>query len=63
LKPIVGSRFPAHESPLRTGPSCVPREYRAVCNSYFQTAKLEALTERTVTDPHKLRALIEDCRR
>jgi IclR family pca regulon transcriptional regulator len=30
---------------------------------YFQTAKLEALTERTVTDPQKLRALIEDCRR
>jgi IclR family pca regulon transcriptional regulator len=30
---------------------------------YFDTAHLEALTERTVTDPTKLRALIEECRR
>ena len=30
---------------------------------YFDSAKLEALTERTVTDPAKLRSLIEECRR
>jgi IclR family pca regulon transcriptional regulator len=30
---------------------------------YFSTAKLEALTDRTVTDPAKLRALIDDCRK
>ncbi len=30
---------------------------------YFASAKLEALTEHTVTDPVKLRALIEECRR
>jgi IclR family pca regulon transcriptional regulator len=30
---------------------------------YFQTAKFEALTDRTVTDPGKLRSLIDDARR
>jgi len=30
---------------------------------YFERAALEALTNRTVTDPVKLRQLIEDCRR
>jgi IclR family transcriptional regulator, pca regulon regulatory protein len=30
---------------------------------YFATGRLEALTDRTVTDPAKLRALIDECRR
>jgi IclR family pca regulon transcriptional regulator len=30
---------------------------------YFADATLDALTDRTVTDPAKLRQLIEDCRR
>ncbi|MEJ0005293.1 MAG: IclR family transcriptional regulator C-terminal domain-containing protein [Steroidobacteraceae bacterium] len=30
---------------------------------YFDTAKLDALTENTVTDPQKLRTLIEEARR
>jgi IclR family pca regulon transcriptional regulator len=30
---------------------------------YFAGARLTALTDRTVTDPDKLKALIEDCRR
>jgi IclR family pca regulon transcriptional regulator len=29
---------------------------------YFDTVKLTALTDRTVTDPAKLRRLIEECR-
>jgi IclR family pca regulon transcriptional regulator len=30
---------------------------------YFEHARFEAFTERTVTDPAKLRTLIEECRR
>jgi len=30
---------------------------------YFETARLEAFTDRTVTDPVKLRQIIDDCRR
>jgi IclR family pca regulon transcriptional regulator len=30
---------------------------------YFDTVKPEALTDRTVTDPAKLRQIIEECRR
>jgi IclR family pca regulon transcriptional regulator len=32
-------------------------------NQYFDTAKLTALTDRTVTDPNKLRDLIDEARR
>ena len=31
--------------------------------AYFKTARLEALTDRTVIDPVRLRQLIEECRR
>jgi IclR family pca regulon transcriptional regulator len=30
---------------------------------YFETARLEALTDKTVVDPARLRKLVEECRR
>src|SRR3982075_4026409 len=61
LEAHVGSRFPAHAT--STGRVLLAGVSPERLHRYFQTAKLEALTERTVTDPQKLRALIEDCRR
>jgi len=61
LEAHVGSRFPAHAT--STGRVLLAGVSPERLRRYFQTAKLEALTERTVTDPQKLRALIEDCRR
>jgi len=61
LEAHVGSRFPAHAT--STGRVLLAGVSSERLQHYFQTAKLEALTERTVTDPQKLRALIEDCRR
>ena len=62
LEAHVGSRFPAHATStgrvLLAGVEC-----RSACSTTLRTHKLEALTERTVTDPAKLRALIEECRR
>ena len=61
LEAHIGSRFPAHATSMGRvllaglGPERLSR--------YFQNAKFAALTERTVTDPAKLRALIEECRR
>ncbi len=42
---------------------CWPASAPSAWQRYFENASLEALTERTVTDPAKLRALIEECRR
>src|SRR6476661_854978 len=61
LEAHIGSRFPAHAT--STGRVLLAGVSPERLQRYFQTAKLEALTERTVTDPQKLRALIEDCRR
>jgi IclR family pca regulon transcriptional regulator len=61
LEAHVGSRFPAHAT--STGRVLLAGVSSERLQHYFQTAKLEALTERTVTDPQKLRALIGDCRR
>ena len=61
LEAHVGSRFPAHAT--STGRVLLAGVSAERLQHYFQTAKLEALTERTVTDPQKLRALIEECRR
>src|SRR5881227_3749987 len=61
LEAHVGSRFPAHAT--STGRVLLAGLSPERLHRYFQTAKLQALTERTVTDPQKLRALIEDCRR
>jgi IclR family pca regulon transcriptional regulator len=61
LEAHVGSRFPAHATSM--GRVLLAGLSPERLNRYFESARLEALTERTVTDPAKLRALIEDCRR
>ena len=61
LEAHVGSRFPAHATSM--GRVLLAGLSAERLQRYFDTAKLEALTERTVTDPAKLRSLIEECRR
>jgi IclR family pca regulon transcriptional regulator len=57
----VGSRFPAHAT--STGRVLLAGVGPERLQKYFETAKFEALTEHTVTDPARLRSLIQDCRR
>jgi IclR family transcriptional regulator, pca regulon regulatory protein len=61
LEAHVGSRFPAHATSL--GRVLLAGLGPERLDHYFETAQLEVLTERTVTDPAKLRGLIEECRR
>ena len=61
LEAHVGSRFPAHAT--STGRVLLAGLNADQLRRYFDTAKLDALTDRTVTDPAKLRQLIEECRR
>src|ERR1700722_8976063 len=61
LEAHVGSRFPAHAT--STGRVLLAGLGPDRLKHYFDTAKLEALTEHTVTDPHKLRSLIDEARR
>src|SRR5580658_451490 len=61
LEAHVGSRFAAHAT--STGRVLLAGLSAERLQRYFDTAKLVALTDRTVTDPQKLRRLIEDCRR
>ena len=61
LEAHIGSRFPAHAT--STGRVLLAGVSPERLARYFENASLEALTERTVTDPAKLRALIEECRR
>src|SRR5580700_2375367 len=61
LEAHVGSRFPAHAT--STGRVLLAGVSADRLRWYFDGARIEALTERTVTDPAKLRQLIEDCRR
>jgi IclR family pca regulon transcriptional regulator len=61
LEAHVGSRFPAHAT--STGRTLLAGLSPERLQRYFETAKLEALTDRTVTSPAKLRQLIEECRR
>jgi IclR family pca regulon transcriptional regulator len=61
LEAHVGSRFPAHAT--STGRVLLAGLSPERLDQYFEVAKLEPLTDRTVTDAHKLRQLIEDCRR
>src|ERR1700758_2079469 len=61
LEAHVGSRFPAHATSM--GRVLLAGVSAERLQHYFQTAKLEALTDRTVTDRVKLRSLIEECRR
>jgi IclR family pca regulon transcriptional regulator len=61
LEAHVGSRFPAHATSM--GRVLLAGLSPERLDRYFDSAQLQALTERTVTDPAKLRALIEECRR
>ncbi|HVS78396.1 MAG TPA: IclR family transcriptional regulator C-terminal domain-containing protein [Steroidobacteraceae bacterium] len=61
LEAHVGSRFPAHATSM--GRVMLAGLTPERLERYFATAKLEALTDKTVCDPTELRALIEECRR
>lgn len=61
LEAHVGSRFPAHAT--STGRVLLAGVTDERLQRYFQLARLEALTERTVTDAARLRALIDECHR
>lgn len=61
LEAHVGSRFPAHATSM--GRVLLAGLSPERLQNYFDTAKLEALTDRTVCDPAQLRALIDDCRK
>jgi len=61
LEAHVGSRFPAHAT--STGRALLAGLSAESLEQYFHTAELAPLTDRTVTNPVKLRQLIEDCRR
>jgi IclR family pca regulon transcriptional regulator len=60
LEAHVGSRFPAHAT--STGRVLLAGSSAEHLRQYFNTVNLEALTDRTVTDPAKLKRLIEECR-
>jgi IclR family transcriptional regulator, pca regulon regulatory protein len=61
LEAHVGSRFPAHATSM--GRVLLAGLSPERLQHYFATARLEALTDRTVCDREALRALIEECRR
>jgi IclR family transcriptional regulator, pca regulon regulatory protein len=61
LEAHVGSRFPAHATSM--GRVLLAGLTAERLQHYFDTARLEALTDRTVCDPAQLRALIDECRR
>ncbi|MGQ0836496.1 MAG: IclR family transcriptional regulator domain-containing protein [Gammaproteobacteria bacterium] len=60
LEAHVGSRFPAYPTSMgRVLLAGLAPEHLA---RYFERAKFTPLTDRTVTDPARLKRLIEDCR-
>ncbi len=61
LEAHVGSRFPAHATSM--GRVLLAGLSAERLQRYFDTARLEALTDRTVCDAAQLRALVEECRR
>jgi IclR family transcriptional regulator, pca regulon regulatory protein len=61
LEAHVGSRFPAHAT--STGRVLLAGLSPDRLERYFASARLEALTDRTVTDSGKLRQIIDECRR
>jgi IclR family pca regulon transcriptional regulator len=61
LEAHVGSRFAAHAT--STGRVLLAGVSPERLQRYFASANLEAFTDHTVTDPDKLRGLIDDCRR
>jgi IclR family transcriptional regulator, pca regulon regulatory protein len=61
LEAHVGSRFPAY--PTSMGRVLLAGLSTERLQKYFEEAQFTALTDHTVTDPVKLRKLIEECRR
>jgi IclR family pca regulon transcriptional regulator len=61
LEAHVGSRFPAHVTSM--GRVLLAGLNAERLEQYFRTQSFVALTEHTVTDPRKIRQLIEECRR
>jgi len=61
LEAHVGSRFPAHVTSM--GRVLLAGISAERLERYFATQDFVALTDRTVTDPRKVRRLIDDCRR
>jgi IclR family pca regulon transcriptional regulator len=61
LEAHVGSRFPAYAT--STGRALLAGLVPERLQRYFDSATFEALTDRTVIDPVRLRQLIEDCQR
>jgi len=61
LEAHIGSRFPAYAT--STGRVLLAGLQPERLERYFASARLEALTERTVIEPARLRQLIEECRR
>jgi IclR family pca regulon transcriptional regulator len=61
LEAHVGSRFPAHATSM--GRVLLAGLSAERLQHYFDAARLEALTDKTVCDPAQLRSLIEECRR
>ena len=61
LEAHVGSHFPAHAT--STGRVLLAGLTLERANRYFETARFEAFTDRTVVDPDRLRKLVDDCRR
>jgi len=61
LEAHVGSKFPAHAT--STGRALLAGLSPDRLSRYFDTARLAALTDRTVIDPARLRQLIDDCRK
>lgn len=61
LEAHVGSRFPAHVTSMgRVLLAGLPPER---LDQYFRTQKFAAFTDQTVTDPKRVRQLIDECRR
>jgi IclR family transcriptional regulator, pca regulon regulatory protein len=61
LEAHVGSRFPAHVTAMGRVLLAGVSEERL--DGYFRSQRLVALTDSTVTDPRRLRQLIEECRK
>src|SRR3954466_15890692 len=59
LEAHVGSRFPAHVTSM--GRVLLAGVGQERLDLYFRTQKFVALTSHTVTEPKKLRQLIDDC--
>jgi len=61
LEAHVGSRFPAHVTSMgRVLLAGLPPDR---LDQYFRTQKFAAFTDQTVTDPKRVRQLIDECRR